>query len=136
MAEVLRCREHRDSFAGMAAVQRVSSNAIAALKDSLVAAFWYRGDLYEYAKAAVGGKPLFLAGIDWRDQNKRDSVSTFVDRLVRAQDEHQELLLAVLVDVAAMNDFPKLARVENPEPKIASARDAVARLRNVVKPYE
>ncbi len=101
-------------------------------------AFWFKRDLYNYAKAAVGGEPMFLAGIDWTDPDvyKRDSVSTFVDRLVREQDHHQDLLLALLVDVASMTDFPQLARVEDRETKIAVAREAVARLKEVVQPYE
>lgn len=109
-----------------------------ALKDALTAAFWFKRDLYSYAKAAVGGEPLFLAGIDWTnsEQYKRDSVSLFVDRLVREQDDHQELLLALLVDVAAMTEFSGLQRADDPEPKIEAARDAVARLRAVVQPYE
>jgi hypothetical protein len=44
-------------------VQRVSANAIQALKDALTAAFWFKPDLHNYAKAAVGGEPLFLEGI-------------------------------------------------------------------------
>ncbi len=118
--------------------QRVSANAISALKDALTAAFWFKKDLYSYAKAAVRGEPMFLAGIGWTDPDvyKRDSVSTFVDRLVREQDEHQDLLLALLVDVASMTDFPQLARVEDHETKIIAAREAVARLREVVQPYE
>ncbi len=120
------------------AVQRVSANAIQALKDALTAAFWFKKDLHNYAKAAVGGDPMFLAGIGWTDPDvyKRDSVSTFVDRLVREQDEHQETLLALLVDVAAMDEFPHLRRAEDAEAKTAEARAAVARLRKVVKPYE
>jgi hypothetical protein len=119
-------------------VQRVSANAIQALKDALTAAFWFKRDLYNYAKAAVGGEPLFLAGIGWTDDNvyKRDSVSTFVDRLVREQDEHQELLLALIVDVAAMDDFPQLRRAEDANAKIAEASAAVSRLRGLVQPYE
>jgi hypothetical protein len=122
----------------MTTIQRISANAISALRDALTAAFWFKRDLYSYAKAAVGGEPLFLAGIDWTspDQYKRDSVNLFVDRLVRAQDEHQDVLLALLVDVAAMDDFPQLQRADEPEPKIAAARSAVARLRAVVQPYE
>ncbi|MGH2945763.1 MAG: restriction endonuclease [Solirubrobacteraceae bacterium] len=77
-----------------------------------------------------------MAGIDWRELYKRDSVSIFVDRLVREQDEHQNLLLALLVDVASMEDFPRLRRAEGAETKIAEARAAVARLRALVKPYE
>jgi hypothetical protein len=122
----------------VAITQRISANAIGALKDALAVVFWFKRDLYAYAKAAVAGEPAFLAGIDWTssDQLKRDSASLFVDRLVRAQDEHQDLLLALLVDVAAMNEFPQLQRAEESERKIAEARAAVARLREVVKPYE
>jgi len=122
----------------MTAPKRISANAIQALKDALTAAFWFKRDLYNYAKAAVGGEPLFLAGIEWTspDQYKRDSVNLFIDRLVREQDEHQDLLLSLLVDVAAMEEFPYLQRVDDPEPKIVAARAAVARLRADVQPYE
>lgn len=122
----------------MAVTRRISANAIAALKDALTAAFWFKRDLYNYAKAAVGGDPTFLAGIDWTspDQYKRDSVNLFVDRLMREQHDHQDLLLALLVDVAAMSDFPGLQRADDPKSKIARACEAVARLQAVVQPYE
>jgi len=122
----------------MALKQRISANAIGALKDALTAAFWFKSDLYNYAKAAVAGEPTFLAGIGWTDKDvlKRDSVSLFVDRLVRDQDEHQPLLLALMIDVAQMEDFRQLERTEDSAVKIADARRAVARLRAVVEPYE
>ncbi len=118
--------------------QRISANAVQALKEALTAAFWFKKDLYNYAKAAVGGEPLYLAGIEWTnpDVYKRDSVSTFVNRLVRVQDEHPELLLALLVDVAAMEDFPSFSRAEDSAAKTDQARSAVARLRRLVRPYE
>src|SRR5450755_5057564 len=120
----------------MPPVRRVSANAIQALKDALLAAFWFKGDLCDYAKDAVGGEPLFLAGIEWREGYKRDSINTFVDRLVKAQDEHQELLIGLLIDVSQMDSFPGLVRHEDAETKIAEAKAAVARLRAVVQPYE
>ena len=119
------------------ATQRISTNAIAALKQALAAAFWFKDELYGYARAAVAGEPLFLAGIDWTGpQLKRDSASLFVDRLVREQDEHQDLLLGLLVDVAAMDEFPGLRKSDDPIARTAAAREAVARLRSVVQPYE
>lgn len=109
-----------------------------ALNDALTACFWYKPDLYSWAKAAVEGEPTFLAGIGWTDSNqyKRDSVSLFVDRLVREQDEYPGLLLRVLMDVAAMEEFPKLQRTEDAAAKIAAAKAAVARLRVLTAPYE
>lgn len=118
-------------------IQRVSPNAVGALKDALTAAFWFKRDLYAYAKAAVSNEPLFLAGIDWTgEQYKRDSVSLFVDRLVGAQDTHPGLLIELMVDVAAMEDFPKLAIVEDADSKIAAARVETERLRGLVEPFE
>lgn len=122
----------------MAVRQRISANAIQALKDALTAAFWFKRDLLNYAKAAVGGDSRFLEGIHWTDPDiyKRDSVSMFVDRLVAKQETHQDLLLALLVDVASMDQFPQLARAEDAATKVAEARAAVARLKAVVQPYE
>ena len=119
------------------AVQRISANAIAALKEALSSAFWFKSDLYDYARATVAGERLFLAGIDWTGpQLKRDSAPLFIDRLVREQDEHQEMLLGLLVDVAAMDTFSGLRKSDDPEMRSAMAREAVARLRAVVQPYE
>jgi hypothetical protein len=121
-----------------AVTQRISANAIQALKDALTAAFWFKRDLYNYAKAAVAGEALYLSGIEWLSSEtyKRDSVSTFVDRLVRDQDRSQELLLALLVDVSQMDEFPSLTRAEDAPTKLKEAQAAVRRLRSLVEPYE
>lgn len=109
------------AYLSIVATQRISANAIAALKGALAAAFWFKSDLYGYARAGVGGEPLFLAGIDWTGpQLKRDSASLFVDRLVREQDEHQDLLLGLLVDVAAMEAFPGLRKADDPAGRTAN----------------
>jgi hypothetical protein len=64
-----------------------SRDAVQPLTRVIAAAFWFKSDLYGYARAAVAGEPLFLSGIDWTGpQLKRDSASLFVDRLVREQD--------------------------------------------------
>jgi hypothetical protein len=137
-ASSLVCHPRFVCFGIVPVPQRVSANAIHALKDALSAVFWWKKDLYNYAKAAVSGEPLFLAGIPWTDSTvtKRDSVSLFVDRLVREQDEHQDLLIALTIDVAGMEDFPQLRRCEDADTKIATAKAAVSHLRSVVQPYE
>jgi hypothetical protein len=117
--------------------QRVSANAVVALKRALAVVFHYKPDLYAYASAAVDGDPTFLVAIDWTGPTyKRESVATFVDRLVREQDSHQHLLLGLLVDTANMSDFSHLARLEDGEQKVAVAKEAVAALKAVVEPYE
>lgn len=121
----------------MRASQRISPNAIEALKDALVAVFWFKRDLLAYLRAAVEDERL-LDGIDWLSQDvyKRDSVGRFIDRIASQRPIHGEVLLSLMIDVADMDDFPRLAGLEDETLKVAAAREAVERLRRYIKPYE
>jgi hypothetical protein len=116
---------------------RVSPNAIQALQDALVATFWRKKDLLAYLRAAVEDEHL-LQGIDWLspDAYKRESVSQFVNRLAADQGRHRDLVLRLMSDVAAMDDFPQLAWLEDGPTKIKAAQAAVERLRRYMTPYE
>lgn len=117
-------------------VQRISPNAIAAFKDAMTAVFWAKKDLLAWLRSAVPDEQL-LGGIDWLGPAyKRDSVSLFVDRLAADQNRNGQLLLRLMSDVADMDDFPQLAWVEDAEKLIRKARDAVARLKRYIEPYE
>lgn len=121
----------------MAIAQRVSPNAVMALKNALTSVFWFKKDLYSFAKAAVSNEQMFLSGIDWTGpQLKRDSVSSFVDRLVEWQDEYPDVLVTVMLDVASMESFPALERTEDPQLKIRAAKSAVEELRRHTSPFE
>lgn len=120
----------------MQTVQRISPNAIDALKNALTAVFWRKQDLLGYLRAEVDDDRL-LDGIDWLGPAyKRESIRRFVDRLVVQQEVHRELLLRLMVDVAAMEDFPQLAWLEEGPEKIAKAKESVALLRRYMTPYE
>ncbi len=121
----------------MATVQRINANAIEALKEALSVVFWRKRDLLDYLRAAIPDQSL-LDGIDWLspDVYKRDSVRRFVDRLTTGQEAYGSLLLRLMSDVAAMDDFPQLAWLEDAPEKIAHANEAVARLRKYIQPYE
>jgi restriction endonuclease len=117
-------------------VQRISPNAIGAFKDALTASFWAKKDLLAWLRSAVPEEQL-LSGIDWLGSTyKRDSVSRFVDRLASDQDRYGELLLRLMSDTADMDDFPQLAWIEDAEDRTQAARDAVARLKRYIEPYE
>lgn len=118
-------------------MQRISPNAIAALKDALSAVFWFKRDLLAYLRAGVDDQKL-LDGIDWLSPHvyKRDSVGRFVDRLAVNQERHGGRLLRLMSDLAAMEDFPQLKRLDDGDQKIAAATEAVARLRRYMQPYE
>lgn len=118
----------------MAEVRRVSPNAIQALKDALSAAFWFKRDLRGYLSSALAEEHL-LAGVDW-DDYKWSIVDVVINRMVQQPERYQTALVQLMVDVSAMQEFPKLRRHEDSERLTAEAIGAVARLRHVVKPYE
>jgi hypothetical protein len=116
---------------------RISPNAIAALRNALTDAFWKKQDLLDYLRAEVSD-PTLLDGIDWLNPSiyKRESVRRFIDRLVERQDVHRELLLQLMVDLAAMDEFPQLDWLEEAPQKIEKARKSIAQLRKYMTPYE
>ncbi len=121
----------------MQTTKRISPNAVDALKSALTDAFWKKQDLLDYLRAEVADRTL-LDGIDWLNPMvyKRESVRRFVDRLVGRQDLHREVLLQLMVDLAAMEDFPQLAWLEDGPLKIEKAKASIARLRRYITPYE
>ncbi len=123
--------------ADLQTVKRISPNAIDALKEALIDSFWRKRDLLDYLRAEVEDERL-LQGIDWLNPGvyKRESVRRFIDRLVSGQELHRDLLLRLMVDVAAMDDFPHLAWLEDAPEKIARAKQSVGRLRRHIDPHE
>ena len=119
------------------ATARINANAVEALKDALSVVFWRKRDLLDYLRAAVPDQGL-LEGIDWLNQDvyKRDSVRRFVERLATRQEVFGPVLLQLMSDIAAMEDFPQLAWLEDAPEKIRRAEESVARVRRYIKPYE
>lgn len=113
--------------------QRISPNALQALTDALATIVWYKSDLRSYLIAASGEAAL-VASLDWT--YKRSAADEFVQRLAADQERHRDTLLRLMVDVAALDDFPKLRGIDDSAKKIAEARAAVAELRKFSKPYE
>lgn len=121
----------------MTHTQRISPNAVGALKQALTAAFWRKKDLLAWLRSAVDDQQT-LSGIDWLDADvpKRDSVEIFVDRLAARQDVYRDQLLRLMADLVAMDDFPQLAWTDDAERKITEAKATIARLKTYMQPYE
>lgn len=120
----------------MIPAQRISPNAIGALKQALTAAFWRKKDLLAWLRSAVDDQQT-LNGIDWLGPDlKRDSIEVFVDRLSARQEIHGAQLLRLMADLAAMEDFPQLAWTDDAEHRIADAERAITRLKTYMQPYE
>jgi hypothetical protein len=113
--------------------QRISANALQALTDGLATIVWYKNDLRSYLVAATGDATL-VASLDWT--YKRRAADEIVQRMASDQDRYREMLIRLMADVAALDDFPKLRGTDDSEKKIAEAKAAVAELRKYTKPYE
>ena len=113
--------------------KRISPNALSALIDALASIVWYKDDLRSYLVAATGD-PILVSSLDWT--YKRRAADEIVSRMAAEQDRYREVLLALMIDVAALEDFPKLRGVEDSAAKLATAKTAVAELRKYTKPYE
>jgi hypothetical protein len=116
--------------------ERISPNALLALKDALALAFWSKKDLRAFLVAAIDDRRL-LDAYDWLGPAyKRDTVSQFVDRLAARQDLHRDRLVRLMSDVARKEDFPELAWHEDAERLIEKARASRDALRQYIVPYE
>ena len=114
--------------------QRISANALGALTEALSTMFWFKNDLRTYLVAATGDAAM-VASLDWSSY-KRRIADEFVQLLAADQDRYRGLLLRLMVDVAAVEEFPKLRNAEDPDIKIAEAQRAVATLKKFIRPYE
>lgn len=112
----------------------VAPAAIVALKEALALVYWYKSDLRSFLMTAIQD-PNLLARLDWEDY-KRNIVRTLIDFMARDQRQHQGDLLRLMMEVARMEDFSHLARLDDGKEKVDRAREAVVALRTLVAPHE
>ena len=113
--------------------KRISPNGPQALTDALATIVWYKSDLRSYLTTATGESTL-VASLDWT--YKRRAADELVQRLAADQDRYRDVLVSLMVDVAALDEFPKLRGVDDETAKVAEAAAAVGELRKYMKPYE
>jgi restriction endonuclease Mrr len=114
--------------------QRVAPGALVALKRALTAIYWYKPDLRGFLRNALRDATL-LSRLDW-DDYKRNIVGTLVDHLAASQPHSREELVGLMLEVARMDDFSHLRRLDDGEEKMAEARAAVAALRDWTKDFQ
>lgn len=110
----------------------IAPAAIVALREALALAYWYKSDLRSFLTSAIQD-PTLLARVDWSDY-KRNIVRTIVDFMARDQDRYQADLLRLMIEIARMEDFSHLARLEDGREKAERAREAVAALPRARRP--
>ncbi|MDO8455191.1 MAG: restriction endonuclease [Sulfurimonas sp.] len=112
-------------------MQKISANAIILLKDTLSTVFWYKKNLVEYLRLSVSDGEIILSKINWIDIHKRETVSTFIDYLVK--NNCNDDLIYLISELACKNDFNDLKKATDPELAIKIAQENINKLKEIYK---
>lgn len=111
-------------------VKKIVPAALHALKQAMTDVYWYKSDLRSFLTSTLS-KPELVAQLNW-DDYKRNIVATVVDRLSRNEDLFQADLLRLMTEVARINDFEHLQRLDDGKAKAKKAQQSVLALRKYV----
>jgi hypothetical protein len=109
--------------------KKIAPAAIVALKEALANVYWYKADLRSFLTSTLSS-PLLLSCLNWSDY-KRNIVGALVDYLESREDEYQADLLRLMTEVARIDDFSHLERLEGGKEKAEAARKSVVALRKL-----
>lgn len=117
----------------MKASQKISGQALIALKEALTHIYWRKDDLKLFVSQTITNKS-FVATLD-TEQVKRVIASNIVDRMSARPDLFENDLFALLKAVSDMNDFTHLQKWEDADKKIKAAKESVNALRQHTKGF-
>jgi len=110
--------------------KKIVPAALHALKQALTDVYWYKSDLRSFLTATLS-KPELVSQLNW-DDYKRNIVSALVDRLSHHEDLFQADLLRLMTEVARVEDFEHLVRLDDGKAKAKKGQKAVLALRKYV----
>lgn len=115
-------------------VQKISAQALIALKDALANVYWRKKELRQFIELTMEN-PYIVSTIDWQENPKYESVSQLIDRMAARQDLYQNDLLKLLQETSNINDFSHLKYWDEKGDLTKRAKEAVAKLRAQTKGY-
>lgn len=115
--------------------QRISAQALLALKDALANIYWKKEDLKKFIELTIENGAI-VPTIDWT-LAKFESVSILIDRMATRQDIYQKDLLVLLREVSNFDDFSHLTYWDKDKggQLTIRAKEVVLKLRNQTKGY-
>jgi hypothetical protein len=119
---------------GKTVPKKLAPAAIVALKRALTAAYWYKNDLRSFISGTLND-PHVLSRINWSDP-KRDIVSGAVDQMASDQQRYGDELLTLMFEVAKIDDFSHLERLEDGLSKARQAQEAIDALRKLLQGHD
>lgn len=107
--------------------KKIAAAAVQALREALAVVYWYKSDLRSFLTQCLDDQRV-LSRLNWGEY-KRNIVGQLIDFLTANEDVYQRQLLKLMTEVAKVEDFSHLARLEDGEGKVAKAKSAVGALR-------
>jgi hypothetical protein len=114
--------------------KRLTPQAILALQEALAVIYHYRNDLRRFLETCGVSRGV-LGQLNW-DQYKRFIVRDLFEVLLEDPDSSTTVITNLCRDVAAMDNFSHLAKLEDGERKVAIAKAAVEELRRLVSRHD
>ncbi|WP_127132985.1 restriction endonuclease [Pseudoflavitalea rhizosphaerae] len=114
--------------------QKISSQALIALKDALANVYWKKKELRQFIELTMGN-PYIISTIDWQENTKYESVSQLIDRMAARQDIYLNDLLRLLQESSNIDDFSHLKYWDEKGDLTKRAKESVAKLRVQTKGY-
>jgi hypothetical protein len=108
-----------------------SAAYLAALKDAIVAAVWYRAELNRFLTASLTDVSR-LKIYNWDADKKRDIVNDLIDKLALDQDKNFEDFKRLTRGVLEMSRYPGLEKLEDSKALIEKAINLRADLERLV----
>jgi hypothetical protein len=115
-------------------VQKISTQALIALKDALANVYWRKKELRQFIELTMEN-PYIVSTIDWQENPKYESVSQLIDRMAGRQDIYLNDLLKLLQETSNISDFSHLKYWDEKGDLTKRAKEAVAKLRAQTKGY-
>jgi hypothetical protein len=115
-------------------VQKISTQALIALKDALANVYWRKKELRQFIELTMEN-PYIVSTIDWQENPKYESVSQLIDRMAARQDLYLNDLLKLLQETSNVNDFSHLKYWDDKGDLTKRAKAAVEKLRAQTKGY-
>lgn len=116
--------------------QRIDPNAYNALAEALPVIYWNKPPWARFVRSVLRDVPEVLAGLDFKDDTKRETAGRIVERLMSNEDRYQAVTISLMLTIASMDSFPNLEAQIDREDKIAIAKSAVAELRKWTKRHQ
>lgn len=107
--------------------KKIAPAAIQALKEALTHVYWYKSELRSFLSHSLSDSSI-ISRLNWEDY-KRNIVATLVEFLAKNEEVYQRDIIHLMDEVAKVNDFSHLRKLEEGEDKARNAQNAVEALR-------